>query len=138
MDGELATVQGLFVQELPLGLAPNDAPHRAIFELAIYWLAKIYMRVDWKKIVRSKNVYSDDVFEHRVKAALSQPNIRRVNDRLCEMLGLQSVAVPARVFDELATNTHVLRYLRREVVYFTIKATELAHILFKRKLWVRI
>lgn len=109
-----------------------------MFELAIYWLAKIYMRADWNKIARSRNVYREDVFEHRVKAALSQPNVRRINDHLCTMLGLQSVAVPTSVLDTLETNKHFLNYLRREVIYFTLKAIELADVMFKNKYWVRI
>lgn len=121
-----------------LGLSPRDEQHRGMFELAIYWLAKIYMRADWNKIARSRNVYREDVFEHRVKAALSQPNVRRINDHLCTMLGLQSVAVPTSVLDTLETNKHFLNYLRREVIYFTLKAIELADVMFKNKYWVRI
>lgn len=138
LENELVNVRGWFVTN-QLGLDTAEAPNRELYQLAIYWLAKIYMRADWSKIARSKNVYRDDVFEHRVKAALSQPNIRRINDKLCEMLGLQSVAIPSFVLDELEKDKKtLLRSMRREAIYFTLKATELAGAMFKDKLWVRI
>jgi len=138
LEDEKANVVNWFASA-PLGLDPKEAPNRELYQLAIYWLAKVYMRADWAKIARSKNVYRDDVFEHRVKAALSQPNIRRINDKLCEMLGLQSVAIPSGVLDELEKNKGtLLRSMRREAIYFTLKATELAGAMFKDKMWVRI
>lgn len=138
LEDEKTNVKAWFAAA-PLGLDPKEAPNHELYELAIYWLAKIYMRADWAKIARSKNIYRDDVFEHRVKAALSQPNIRRINDKLCEMLGLQSVAIPSAVLDELEISKGMLlRAMRREVIYFTLKATELAGAMFKDKLWVRI
>jgi len=138
LESEQASVNAWFAT-MPLGLDATEAPNRELYQLAIYWLAKIYMRADWAKIARSKNIYRDDVFEHRVKAALSQPNVRRINDKLCEMLGLQSVAIPSAVLDKLETSKRVLlRAMRREVIYFTIKATELAGAMFNDKTWVRI
>lgn len=140
LESEMESARAVHAQpEHTLGLSPRDEPNRDAYELAIYWLAKVYMRADWAKIARSKNVYREDVFEHKVKAALSQPNIRRVNDKLCQDLGLQSVAVPTKVFDDLERHSKsLLNQMRREVIYFTLKAMELADVMFKEKLWVRI
>jgi len=138
LDNELTGVK-IWFEATPLGLDVAEAPNRELYQLAIYWLAKVYMRTDWAKIARSRNVFRDDVFEHRVKAALSQPNMRRINDKLCEMLGLQSIAISSNVLDELERNKGtLLRAMRREVIYFTLKATELAATMFKNKTWVRI
>jgi hypothetical protein len=128
---EWQKVQLKFRNERPLGLDPKDEPNRELYEHMIYWLGKLYMDADWAKIARSKNVYRDNVFEHVVKASSSQPNVRRVNDRICEDLGLQSIRVPSIVMDFLEMNRRVvLRSLRLEPIYFCLKAGELAGILW--------
>lgn len=130
---EWVQIQQEFKQTLKLGLDPKDESRRAIFEATIYWCAKLYMHADWKKIARNKNVYREDVFEHVIKAAGSQPNIRRINDRICEDLGLQSVKISSEIFDFLENNRKiVIQFLRKEPVYFSLKAIELADFLFKR------
>jgi len=133
---ELENIKNLFENDFRLGLDEEDELHRKIFENIIYWLAKIYMRADWKKIARSKNVYREDVFEHVIKASASQPNIRRVNDKLCEKLGLQSVAISTNILDNLEINKKiVLKCIRREPIYFSLKAIELANLMFEKKIW---
>lgn len=139
LNEETETINNLFKEDFKLGLDTTDEPNRSVFENIIYWLAKIYMRADWKKIARSKNVYREDVFEHVVKASASQPNIRRVTDKLCEKLGLQSLAISSEILDYLETNRNIaLKCIRREPIYFSLKAMELANIMFEQKLWRKI
>lgn len=126
-DVELQHALNLLQDELKLGLDPEDEPKRASFELVIYWFARIYMDADWSKIARSKNVYAADVFEHKIKSALSKRNIRQINDALCCALGLQSIRIPAMVLDSLeGDRRRILNNLRKEPIYFSIKAIELA------------
>lgn len=133
-EHEWRTIQDRFQNGWRLGLDPKDEPHRKLYEATIYWLAKLFMDADWAKIARSKNVYRENVFEHVVKAASSQPNIRRMNDRICEDLGLQSIRIPSSVMDDLETNRRViLRALRLEPIYFCLKAGELAGFLWNER-----
>jgi len=133
-ENEWNLIQKHFQSDLRLGLDTKDEDKRSCFEAMIYWLAKIYMRTDWAKIAHSKNVFRENVFEHVIKAAGSQPNIRRVNDRLCEDLGLQSLAICTKIFDFLEEHKRVcLQSLRKEPVYFSLKAIELAEFLWKLK-----
>jgi hypothetical protein len=135
LQTEWAAIQAQFQTTHKLGLDTRDEPKRAIFEAAIYWLAKIYLRADWRKIARNPNVHRENVFEHVIKAAGAQSNIRRVNDRMCEDLGLQSVEIPTAVFDFLECNKRVtLQSLRKEPVYFSLKAMELADQLIKQRI----
>lgn len=136
---EFDYVQTQFNSELRLGLDEKDEIHRHTFEIMIYWLSKIYMRADWKKIARSKNVYRENVFEHAIKAASAQPNIRRLNDKLCAELGLQSLMVAPNTLDLLETHKKVvLKALRVEAIYFSLKAIELGEHLYKNKKWSKI
>jgi len=138
LESELdAVLQVLSRPEHAIGLSARDEPLREMYNLATYWLAKIYIRADWLKIARSKNVYREDVFDHKVKASLSEPTVRRINEKLCEELGLQSVSVPTSVFDKLETNSRFINNLRREVVYITLKAMEIADVIYNEKLLVR-
>lgn len=124
---EWTMIQAKFKTETPLGLDQKDEPKRAIFEAMIYWLAKIYMETRWQKITRSKGIYRENVFEHTVKAGASQKNIRRVNDKICENLGLQRISISSQIFDFLEQHKReALQALRLEPIYFCLKATELA------------
>nr|MDO8087994.1 hypothetical protein [Candidatus Sigynarchaeum springense] len=132
-EQEWTDARAMFQGGLRLGLDPKDEPKRVTFEAMIYWLAKVFQAVDWKKIARSKTVRREDVFEHVIKAASTQANVRRVNDRICEDLGLQSIQVPPRILDGLEQGKAiVLRSLRLEPVYFALKAMDLADGLWKR------
>ena len=37
LEVEFSSVQKVLAEELPLGLSPNDEPHRESFEKIIYW-----------------------------------------------------------------------------------------------------
>ena len=139
LEKEWKQALNYFSDGLALGLDPKDEVNRSTYQKIIYWLAKVYMRADWSKIARSKNVYRENVFEHVIKAGAGQPNIRRVNDRICCDLGLQSLAIPTMILDELEKNKRiVLQALRKEAIYYTLKAMELASLFFSEKTYKRI
>jgi hypothetical protein len=132
-EQEWVDTRAAFQASLKLGLDAKDEPKRDTFEAMIYWLAKVFQAADWKKIARSRTVHREDVFEHVIKASSSQANIRRVNDRICEDLGLQSISISPKIIDALEVNKAVvLRSLRLEPVYFALKAMDLADHLWER------
>lgn len=50
----------------------------------VQFLAAFWRRADWKKIARNQNAW--DIFGHRVQVASTQPNFRRVCEKLCATL----------------------------------------------------
>jgi len=87
-------------------------------------LAAVYEEADWKKIAGWKRS-SLDIFQHKVKAASSQPTIPRFTEKLCHSLGLQSVAVDPAVITYLdMVRGQVLKTLRRESIYWVLLAEQ--------------
>jgi len=84
-------------------------------------LGAVYSRVDWKKTARGR--VPTDVFQHRLRCASCQSTVRRVLEKLCRGLGLQSVPVDPEKIDFLEENKDtVLEKLREESVYWTLRA----------------
>lgn len=126
---EYKKIKELFKGDLKLSLDKSDEPKRAVYEDLIYWLSRIYRIADWSKIARSKNVYSTDVFQHAVKSASYGQNIRRVNDKICEKLGIQSIPIASRVLDNLEKERAIaLTTLKYESIYLALKAMEISKI----------
>jgi len=89
-------------------------------------LGAVYGRVDWKKVARGR--VSTDVFQHRLRCASCQPTVRRVLEKLCRGLGLQSVPVDPSKIDFLEEHREiVLEKLREESVYWTLRAQQWSH-----------
>jgi len=85
-------------------------------------LASVYRAVNWRQVAR-RGKRRLDVFEHRVKAAASQPTVPRFLEKLCHRLGLQSVEIPARLITALdRERDRVLGSLRRESIYWVLLA----------------
>lgn len=104
----------------------------SLYRNTTYLLAKIYWRVDWSKIAKSRKIRSEDVFQHKIKVAGAMSSCPRVVDKLCNLLSLQNVAVHSRVIDDLEKDKKgFLRILREESIYISRKAIELTQ-LFKQ------
>jgi len=82
-------------------------------------LGSAWIRVDWRKIGRNPA----DVFQHRLRCASCEPTVRRVVEKLCRGLGLQSIPVEPEKIDFLEKHRgEVLEKLREESVYWTLRA----------------
>lgn len=82
----------------------------------VQFLASFWRRTDWKKMARHH--YAHDIFEHRVQVASTQPNFRRVAEKLCETLSFQYPPVHPSLIDILDQHPDALQSLRREVRYW--------------------
>jgi hypothetical protein len=110
----------------------EDEDKREILEKSIYWLSKIYVKAPWKKICLSKQVTRENVFDHNIRYAGACPTIQKVNDRLCQGLSIQYIAIYPRLLEELDMKRDlILDYLRKSPMYLSLKAMELGDWIFK-------
>lgn len=58
-------------------------------EKVVELLARVYNRIDFRRIRTSKNIH--DVFNHRVRAASRRDNIGEFVSKLCNYFGIQSL-----------------------------------------------
>jgi hypothetical protein len=128
-------VQHLYIsqKEVTLVLDTIDEPHRSAIIALIYTLAKIYIRADWSKIGR--NSRAEDVFQHKIRVAGAERTAREIIECLANKLGLQSIAIPSKVFDVLIVDSDYLKQMLRHQgggIFLSRKAMELSLILKQR------
>ena len=89
-------------------------------DLLCYVLAKVYSKVNWRRIARGRD--SLDVFQHRVLASAYQPSFSRFLEKLCRSLGVQSVRVESEVLEYLNKHSdYVLNMIRHNSIYLVVK-----------------
>lgn len=116
------------------GLNEKDKQNLSIYINITYILAKVYMRVDWKKIIHGNKIRSEDVFQHRIKSSANRISLRLVLDKLCNSLGLQSIEVLTNIIDDVVNEeSKALWILRKESIYLSRKAIELSELLWKNR-----
>jgi len=88
-------------------------------------LAHVYRTVDWKRVARGRS--SLDIFEHRLRFSMFEPDVPSVIDKLCNTLGLQAPWLPLDKIDILRKNEKVaLKILRKMPKLLTLYASEKA------------
>jgi len=96
-----------------------------IEDLIVYVLARIYSRVNWGRIVRGIRDPLD-VFQHRVLVASYTDKFSKFIERLCRLLGIQSIRIETEVINVLEENNDkVLDKLRHESIVLVCKAYDL-------------
>lgn len=94
-------------------------------DLIAYILAKVYSRVNWRRIVRGGRDPLD-VFQHRVLFASYTNTFSNFLERLCRSLNVQSVRIECEVLDVLNRESgKVLDYIRQNSIYLVVKAYDL-------------
>ncbi|MEN2997778.1 MAG: hypothetical protein ABDH28_01895 [Brevinematia bacterium] len=63
--------------------------HEELEGKVVELLARVYNRIDFKKIRTSKNIH--DVFNHRVRAASRRESLGEFISKLCNYFGIQSL-----------------------------------------------
>jgi hypothetical protein len=127
-ETQKALITNSFLNEgkINFSLSKEEESYRTVYENLAYGLAILYGNADWKSIARSRNVYALDVFQHKTKVAARKMNIRRVFDKICLLLGLQSIPFSSTIIDHLEDHQlKTLDILRKESIYITRKAYEL-------------
>ena len=94
-------------------------------------LAYIYASINWKRIkVKSPH----DVWNHRVRAAMSRATVNEAVSRLCNHFGIQSLPPAAIVLLKKVRDyeDEVLDIVAREHITYTMEAVLLAQTLRRR------
>jgi len=93
-------------------------------DLIVYVLAKVYSRVNWRRIARGRDPL--DVFQHRVLASAYTNAFSKFLERLCLSLGLQSIRIEAEVLETLNKHSDkVLDLIRHNSIYLVVKSYDL-------------
>ena len=96
----------------------------SVEDLLCYVLAKVYAKVNWRKVARGRD--SLDVFQHRVLAAAYQSNFTHFLEKLCRSLGVQSVRIESEVLEYLNKySNYVLDMIRHNSIYLVVKSYDI-------------
>lgn len=121
----------IILEKIHISFYENEENKDNIRKLC-YLLGKMYSLINWKRYFPKK--FRGTFFRNAIKISTNSKNIKEMIEKISNKLLINPVSISSELIEELDEKSKFyLRLIRKESIYFTIKAREISNLIFLNK-----